>query len=109
MPYIRTGNLVLLAADERVSAQGRNQNPSPVERWPDLLERVDPIFRSSRTDGMGLGLSLCRRIIEGWGGELEMLNGPRGGALIRFGTMEQSEADKTRFAGCVICLACRTH
>ncbi|KZC01572.1 hypothetical protein AU375_02207 [Methylobacterium radiotolerans] len=45
---IRTGNLVLLAADERVSAQGRNQNPSPVERWPDLLERVQGAARYIR-------------------------------------------------------------
>ena len=51
---------------------------------PELLARADPIFRSSRTDGMGLGLTLCRRIVEGWGGTLELFNGQRGGAVIRF-------------------------
>lgn len=50
----------------------------------ELLQKVDPIFRSSRTDGMGLGLTLCRRIIEGWGGVMELRNGPDGGAMIRF-------------------------
>ncbi|AIQ93308.1 MULTISPECIES: hypothetical protein [Methylobacterium] len=45
---IRTGNLVLLAADERATAQGRNPNPSPVERWPDLLERVQGAARYIR-------------------------------------------------------------
>ncbi|MGT2481145.1 hypothetical protein ACU4GR_25350 [Methylobacterium oryzae CBMB20] len=39
---------VLLAADERAAPQGRSQNPSPVERWPDLLERVQGAARYIR-------------------------------------------------------------
>lgn len=45
---IRAGNLVLLASEERASPQGRSGSPSPVERWPDLLERVQGAARHLR-------------------------------------------------------------
>lgn len=50
----------------------------------ELLERTDDIFRSSRNEGMGLGLTICRRIIEGWGGRFTLGNATDGGAEIRF-------------------------
>lgn len=68
-------------AGERVQISVTDNGPG----FPgELLARADPIFRSSRTDGMGLGLTLCRRIVEGWGGTLELFNGQHGGAVIRF-------------------------
>ena len=45
---IDAGNLVLLASDARALPQGKNPSPSPVERWPDLLERVQGAARYIR-------------------------------------------------------------
>lgn len=50
---------------------------------PDLLDRTDDLFRASR-GGMGLGLTICRRIVEGWGGRFTIGNSAMGGAQIRF-------------------------
>ena len=41
-------------------------------------------FVSSKTDGMGVGLSICRRIIEGHGGQMWFEPSDRGGADFRF-------------------------
>jgi C4-dicarboxylate-specific signal transduction histidine kinase len=41
-------------------------------------------FSSTKTDGLGIGLSICRTIIEANGGALEVANADQGGALITF-------------------------
>jgi C4-dicarboxylate-specific signal transduction histidine kinase len=41
-------------------------------------------FSSTKTDGLGIGLSICRTIIEANGGTLEVANAEQGGALITF-------------------------
>jgi two-component system sensor kinase FixL len=41
-------------------------------------------FTSTKADGLGIGLSICRTIIEANGGTLEVANGDQGGALITF-------------------------
>ena len=51
----------------------------------DLPSLFDPFFRvdrsrSKRTGGYGLGLSLCKRIMEGHGGNVEVRNNSRRGA-----------------------------
>lgn len=51
-----------------------------------LLNDIDEIFEpffSSREDGMGMGLSISRSIIEQHGGSLEGSNRPQGGACFR--------------------------
>jgi len=49
---------------------------------PDTLERAFDAFHSTKPEGLGLGLSICRSIIEGHGGQLwASANEPRGAAL----------------------------
>lgn len=48
-----------------------------------LSRRYQPFF-STKKDGMGIGLSICRRIIEGHGGTLVIESTPGEGAAMRF-------------------------
>lgn len=55
----------------------------------DLPRVFEPFFRGDRsrtraTGGVGLGLTLCRRIVEAHGGLIEARPRPGGGALFRF-------------------------
>ncbi|OWK28321.1 PAS domain S-box protein [Sphingomonas mucosissima] len=52
---------------------------------PDFLDQVYAPFSSTKGEaGMGIGLSICRRIVESHGGELTGENLPQGGARFRF-------------------------
>jgi signal transduction histidine kinase len=48
------------------------------------LERVFESFYSTKTSGLGVGLAICRRLIEAHGGALWAAHNPGGGALFRF-------------------------
>jgi PAS domain S-box-containing protein len=41
-------------------------------------------FRTTKANGLGLGLPICRSIVESHGGQFRVSNGIKGGALIRF-------------------------
>jgi signal transduction histidine kinase len=41
-------------------------------------------FVTSKPDGVGLGLSICKRLIEAHGGSIQVENAPGGGALVMF-------------------------
>ena len=46
---------------------------------PDVAEHIfEPFFSSKGVDGMGLGLSICREIIDGMGGAIGFETGPKG-------------------------------
>lgn len=51
---------------------------------PDILPRLFQAFVSSRTEGMGLGLSICRTIVEAHGGRIWVDQPPSGGTIFRF-------------------------
>jgi two-component system sensor kinase FixL len=51
---------------------------------PDLAPRLFEPFVSGKPDGMGIGLSVSRSIIEAHGGRIWAQNAPEGGAVFRF-------------------------
>ncbi|MBY0337909.1 MAG: PAS domain-containing protein [Acetobacteraceae bacterium] len=51
---------------------------------PELEGRLFEAFRSSKVDGMGVGLSICRTIVEEHGGRIGAEPAPGGGTVFRF-------------------------
>lgn len=51
---------------------------------PDILETAFGAFMSTKPNGMGMGLSICRTIIEAHGGTMSVRNNPDGGAVFSF-------------------------
>jgi two-component system sensor kinase FixL len=51
---------------------------------PQMREKLFEAFSSSKEDGMGLGLSICRTIIEAHGGRIAAEPAPGGGTIFRF-------------------------
>ena len=50
---------------------------------PDVAEKVFEPFYSTKKEGMGMGLSIVRTILEGHNGEVRAENSYHGGALFR--------------------------
>jgi signal transduction histidine kinase len=67
----------LAPLDRGVSAVVEDNGPGIPEQD---LERVFESFRSTRSDGMGMGLSVCRSIVERHAGRLTVRNLESGGA-----------------------------
>ena len=51
---------------------------------PDVAPRVFDPFVSTKNEGMGLGLSVCRSIVEAHDGAIEIIPAPSGGTEFRF-------------------------
>jgi two-component system sensor histidine kinase KdpD len=67
-----------------VADRGPGVPPSDVERVFDKFYRVLNTEKAARTTGSGLGLAVCRGLIEAHGGRIWVENRQGGGAIFRF-------------------------
>lgn len=58
---------------------------------PEILPRLFEPFVTSKDNGMGVGLSICRTIIEAHGGKMWVEPNPGGGTVFRFTLMAAKE------------------
>jgi PAS domain S-box-containing protein len=49
-----------------------------------MLPHIFEPLLTNKTGGMGIGLAMCRRIVEACGGEIDAFNNPEGGATLHF-------------------------
>jgi signal transduction histidine kinase len=73
--------------DVRVEQDGEHASVSILDQGPgfsdEALERARELFYTTKPTALGLGIPFARRIIEGFGGNLEISNRPEGGASVR--------------------------
>ncbi|HEY9720690.1 MAG TPA: ATP-binding protein, partial [Oscillatoriaceae cyanobacterium] len=68
-------------AGDRIEIEVSDEGPGlPAGEEEHIFEK----FRSTRTGGAGLGLAICRGVVQAHGGAIQAANGPRGGASFRF-------------------------
>jgi signal transduction histidine kinase len=58
----------------------------------DVLPRIFEPHFSTRTSGSGLGLAISRRLIEGWGGGIDVASGPGEGTIVTIRLVGRSAA-----------------
>jgi signal transduction histidine kinase len=63
---------------------------------PEKLDRIFTAFVTTKTQGMGLGLAICRMIIEQHGGQLTASSDGKNGALFQFVLPIASAADRSK-------------
>jgi signal transduction histidine kinase len=98
------GGTVTVGIERLVSNGATSYRPGAAPPWevevrvrdsgpgiaPRILERLFQPFVSSKETGLGLGLSICKRLIEAHGGAIRGENGHDGGAVFIF-TLPEAE------------------
>lgn len=73
--------------DVTVDREGDHAVVTVADRGPgfsaEALQRARDLFYTTRPSNLGLGIPFARKIIEGFGGNLELSNRPQGGAVVR--------------------------
>jgi two-component system sensor histidine kinase KdpD len=86
--YTPAGSTVTIAAEvvaDDLSVSVSDNGPGlPIGREDAVFEKFTRGHRESATPGVGLGLAICRAIIESHGGKIHGLNRPGGGASFNF-------------------------
>jgi PAS domain S-box-containing protein len=81
--------IVLAAQADQVTVSVADTGPG---LDPEIAERVFKPFASTKVRGMGIGLSVCREIVESHHGKIWFETNPSGGATFRF-TLPQLRGD----------------
>jgi two-component system, OmpR family, sensor histidine kinase KdpD len=79
--------ITLAAAEQGNAVEVRVCNPGagfPVGAMGDLLEVFSRGQQESPVQGFGVGLSICRSIVEAHGGRIVLINPEEGGACVAF-------------------------
>ena len=63
---------------------------------PEKLDRIFTAFVTTKSQGMGLGLAICRMIVEQHGGQLTASSDGKNGALFQFVLPIASAADRSK-------------
>lgn len=89
-PKLRVSMGENLAATEVWVRVGDNGPGIP----PDVLERLFSPFFTSKANGTGLGLPICRKLVDAHGGSIEVVSEPGNGAefLLTFPKLRREEA-----------------
>ena len=86
--YTPAGSTVTIAAEavaDDLSVSVSDNGPGlPIGREDAVFEKFTRGHRESATPGVGLGLAICRAIIESHGGKIQGFNRPGGGASFNF-------------------------
>jgi two-component system sensor histidine kinase KdpD len=86
--YTPPGSEVILAAEavgDQLSVSVLDNGPGlPVGREEEIFQKFTRGDRESSTRGVGLGLTICRAIVESHGGKIIGRNRPGGGAIFTF-------------------------
>lgn len=86
----RVATLSITVVDDHVEVSVADRGSGIAEA--DIGRLFQPFF-TTKPDGVGMGLQICRSLIEGYGGTLTASNRPEGGALFRFALPLRAGAD----------------
>jgi signal transduction histidine kinase/CHASE3 domain sensor protein len=85
LDVLSTGGTILVSARAEEGAHGPAVTIRVADTGPGLPvgleDRIFDPFVSTKETGLGLGLSICKRIVEAHGGSISAANGPAGGAV----------------------------